>query len=54
MSTPHSGNRLQSRVADMVILETQVENLLSQSLGQLREHGQAEEAVARFQSMVKG
>ena len=54
MSTPHSGNRLQSRVADMVILETQVENLLSQSLGRLREHGHAEDAVERFQSMVKG
>ena len=48
MSTPHSGNRLQFRVADMVILETRVENFLSQTLGRVREHGQAEEAVGRF------
>ena len=54
MSNPHSGNRLQRRVADMVILETLVENLLSQTLSQVREHVKAEEAVRRFQSMVKG
>lgn len=53
MSIPHSGDRLQLRVADMVILETQVENLLSQTLSEVREHVQAEEAVGRFQSMVK-
>ena len=53
MSTPHSGDRLQLRVADMVILETQVENLLSQTLSEVREHVQAEEAVGRFQSMVR-
>ena len=53
MSGPHSGDRLQFRVADMVILETQVENLLNQTLSEVREHVQAEEAVGRFQSMVK-
>ena len=46
-------NELQQRVADMVILGSQIEEALEQRLKEVQDHAEATEAVKRFQTMVK-
>ena len=46
-------NELQQRVADMVILESQIEKALDQRLKEVQDHEEAAEAVKRFLTMVK-
>ena len=45
-------NELQQRVADMVILESQIGEALDQRLKEVQDHAEAAEAVKRFQTMV--
>ena len=46
-------NELQQRAADMVILESQIEEALDQRLKEVQDHVEAAEAVKGFQAMVK-
>ena len=46
-------NELQQRAAEMVILESQIEEALDQRLNEVRDHAEAAEAVKRFKTMVK-
>lgn len=46
-------NELQQRAADMVILESQIEEALDQRLKEVQDHAEAAEAVKGFQAMVK-
>ncbi len=45
-------NELQQRVADMVILESQIQEALDQGLKDVQNHAEATEAVKRFQTMA--
>ena len=46
-------NELQQRAADMVILESQIEEALDQRLKEVQDHAETAEAVKGFQAMVK-
>ena len=46
-------NELQQRVADMVTLESQIEETLDQRLKEVQDHAESAEVVKRFQTMVK-
>ena len=46
-------NEWQQRAAEMVILESQIEEALDQRLNEVRDHAEAAEAITRFKTMVK-
>lgn len=45
-------NEWQQRAAEMVILESQIEEALDQRLNEVQDHAEATEAIQRFQTMV--